>query len=70
MSANNDAPAKSSVNLVSIGLIVAFCALLSGMSAAQTAVYSENYARCRARDGSGHSVAATKMTVPDFRSNE
>lgn len=68
MLANNNAPGKSSVNLVSIALIVAFCTLLSGMSAAQNAVYSEKCARCHAGDGSGHSAAATKMTVPDLRS--
>jgi len=38
MLADNDAPGKSLVNLVSIVLIVAFCSPLSGMSAAQNAV--------------------------------
>ena len=56
------------MNLVRIVVIITFCTTLSGMSAAQNALYSEKCASCHAADGSGHAPAATKMTVPDLRS--
>ncbi|MFI5096081.1 MAG: c-type cytochrome [Candidatus Acidiferrales bacterium] len=58
------------VTAVRIIVVVAFCAAVSGMSAAQDAerLYPEKCASCHAADGRGHTAAATKMKVPDLRS--
>lgn len=55
---------------VRIIVVVAFCAAVSGMSAAQKAeqLFSEKCASCHAADGRGHTAAASKMKVPDLRS--
>jgi mono/diheme cytochrome c family protein len=44
--------------------------LLSGMCAAESVehLYTEKCATCHGLDGSGHTAAAAKMTVPDLRS--
>jgi mono/diheme cytochrome c family protein len=59
-----------SMKTVGIVVAAAFCVALSGMSAAENAerLYLEKCATCHAADGSGHTVAANKMTVPDLRS--
>jgi len=56
--------------MVKIIVLVAFGTLLSGVATAQNGLYSEKCARCHAADGSGHTTAATKMTVPDLRSKQ
>ena len=52
-----------------IGAVV-IGAALCGISAAQSAeqLYTEKCGNCHAADGSGHTPAASKMTMPDLRS--
>lgn len=58
-----------SVRIIVI-VVVAFCAAVYGMSAAQNAeqLYLSKCAICHAADGSAHTVAAIKMKVADLRS--
>lgn len=44
----------------------ALCGISAGQSAEQ--LYTEKCAGCHAADGSGHTAAASKMTMPDLRS--
>jgi mono/diheme cytochrome c family protein len=58
------------VNLVRIVIVVALCAAVPRLSAAQNAerLYSGKCASCHAADGRGHTAATAKMKVPDLRS--
>ena len=58
----------SLANMVRFMVAPVFCTVFSGVTAAHNFLYSEKCAGCHAVDGSGHTNAATKMTVPDLRS--
>jgi cytochrome c553 len=55
-------------NMVRFMVVAVFCTVFSGVTAAHNFLYSEKCAGCHAADGSGHTTAGTKMTVPDLRS--
>ena len=48
---------------------VAMCLFALGTPAQDSeALFNQKCANCHAKDGSGHTTASTKMTVPDLRS--
>jgi mono/diheme cytochrome c family protein len=59
-------------NMIRMAVVLGFVVLvLSGrcvLAQDSEALYAKKCANCHARDGSGHTAVASKLTVPDFRS--
>ena len=51
-----------------VGTMVMSAAALAGYAQESEALYSQKCANCHAKDGSGRTTAASKLAVPDLRS--